>query len=289
MRRGRIGSAILAIAIALMAVTAVSASMIVIKLKDGTTVYYDMSEVEYIQYYPASSLPMVSPITPPASSTSIIAGVKLPFNAGSIVLAEEFADGLGTRWSGLSAVGGDFARFAKFKDGDLIVDVPAGNSWGNTGIVNKAPLFTLSAAEKDKPVTIFIKLNAAATTSFVAALAPYAQMDIWSYQNAWFTYTPSLIREETLNNAYGLLNTQSQERYGTDGALPIKDTGAPAWVAFRVYVGKIELYLPGQDKPFELKLGWLKEGSPIYLHLFTALRKIGDPAKLSADAVFVAK
>ncbi len=134
MRRARIGAALLTLAVVIMAVTAVSASMMVIKLKDGTTVYYDMSEVEYIQYYPTSSLPMVSPITPPASSTSIIAGVKLPFNAGSIVLAEEFADGLGTKWSGLSAVGGDYAKFARFKDGELIVDVPAGSSWGNAGI-----------------------------------------------------------------------------------------------------------------------------------------------------------
>ena len=45
-----------------------------------------------------------------------------------------FSGKLDSRWEKLAAGGGDFASFARLDQGGLIVDVPAGHSWGNTGL-----------------------------------------------------------------------------------------------------------------------------------------------------------
>ena len=47
-----------------------------------------------------------------------------------------FSGALDARWEKLQAAGGDFAAFAKLEPGALVVDAPAGHSWGHTGLVS---------------------------------------------------------------------------------------------------------------------------------------------------------
>ena len=49
--------------------------------------------------------------------------------------------GLGEVWDKLQAVGGNFDKFARFDRGALVVDVPAGNYWGKTGVLSHERTF----------------------------------------------------------------------------------------------------------------------------------------------------
>ena len=121
--------------------------------------------IEY-QLYPEVAQTTPTPPTPP-SPTSPAKTVWTPPPAHESL----FSGALDARWEKLQAFGGDFAAFAKLEPGDLAVDVPAGHSWGHTGLVNAsfAGAF-LDDFGTGAEQTFTFRLDPARSTGFVAAL-----------------------------------------------------------------------------------------------------------------------
>jgi len=82
-----------------------------------------------------------------------------------------FSGALDARWDKLQAFGGDFAAFAKLEPGALVVDAPAGHSWGHTGLVSAsyAGVFLDDFGPGAKQTFTF-RFDPARSTGFVAAL-----------------------------------------------------------------------------------------------------------------------
>ena len=66
---------------------------------------------------------------------------------------------LGDQWLELSTSGGDYSKFAQIKDEMLVVDVPAGNSWGKTGIRSAETLFKIPAESENKAVKLTFNIK----------------------------------------------------------------------------------------------------------------------------------
>jgi hypothetical protein len=56
-----------------------------------------------------------------------------PAPAPRVLFQDGFAGGYAQNWVGIQAAGGDFAKFATTTTGEVVVDVPANDSWGKTG------------------------------------------------------------------------------------------------------------------------------------------------------------
>ena len=69
------------------------------------------------------------------------------------------------------ANGGVFDKHARYEDGELIVDVPAGNGWGKAGLLTNDPLIWLDDFHDDAEVRVTFALDPARTTGFGVALA----------------------------------------------------------------------------------------------------------------------
>jgi hypothetical protein len=82
-----------------------------------------------------------------------------------------FSGALDARWEKLQAFGGDFAAFAKLEPGALVVDAPAGHSWGHTGLASAsfagAFLDDFGAGAQQ---TFTFRFDPTRSTGFVAAL-----------------------------------------------------------------------------------------------------------------------
>ena len=104
-----------------------------------------------------------------------------------------FDGSLGGAWQALSNAGGDFNRFAKLENGALLIDVPAGNAWGKTGIWSRAPLvFAKRKGATSERETLRFVFDPAQTTSFVIALGDKDTLDEWSSHTVSFSWSRSL-------------------------------------------------------------------------------------------------
>ena len=204
------------------------------------------------------------PFPPPDGSGSVAATTAVPVG------------GLGDVWDKLAAVGGDFDRFARFDRGALLVDVPAGNSWGKTGILSHERLFTLGK----EPISVAVKIDPARTSGFCFALAASPHPDVWVLQNAWLTWTvPPGAKEADFY--FG--NTQDSGDGQATGKLAVT---APAELVFTLQPGHIDVRLPG-GKTHSIAIGWMKEGTPVFGHFFAHPAAAGLPAKLAVTGVTV--
>ena len=183
---------------------------------------------------------------------------------------------LGDIWDKLAAAGGNFDAFARFERGALVVEVPAGNNWGKTGLLSHERLFTLGK----EPVTVAVKLDPARTSGFCFAFAPSPHPDVWVLQNAWLTWTvPPDAQQADLN----FVNTQN----GGDGHAADKlGLTPPATLVFTLQPGRIDVRLP-DGKTHSIALGWMKEGTPIYGHFFAHPAAAGLSAKLALTGVTI--
>lgn len=85
-------------------------------------------------------------------------------------------------WLPLGYAGGDFAAFARYDGRALIVDVPAGRAWANTGLQSARPVVPVPSAVADRAVQLRFQMDPAATTGALFSLLPaaLAGQDHWS-------------------------------------------------------------------------------------------------------------
>jgi len=217
---------------------------------------------------------------PPETFAYLTATVSLPSDEavredseGISLLTETFNGGLSSTWEPIQVVGGNFARFASVGNGKLSVSVPAGNSWGKTGIMTGKALFPLSADMADKPLKLTFDFDAKATTGYVIALSQAKDADVWRVQNVWFHWGISKPQEGT---AY-LVNTQNSADKGGDCKTPPR---APKSVTLVVRPGSVEATTSYGSK-IAANISWLKEGVPVYIYVFS------HPWKQNEAASFV--
>ena len=179
----------------------------------------------------------------------------------TIFLRDVLDDGLGANWDPLACVGGDYNRFAAFESGKLVVNVPAGNNWGKTGIMSKKPLFTVDNTMDARPMKIVLDFVPSRTTGYVNALAPVQHVDVWVTQNSGDRSDPKEDKD------------MSEQ--------------APARVTLAVKAGAVTAEL--SDKSFTPYPSWLKSGTPVYLHIFSHPEGAGGPASFALDAVTVGR
>lgn len=90
-------------------------------------------------------------------------------------------------WLPLSTAGGDFSRFARIENGALTVAVPAGNSWGKTGIWSRDTVAMAPSAEDI--ATVRFGFDANATTSYVLAFGSADNAEEWEAHEVRFAWS----------------------------------------------------------------------------------------------------
>ena len=79
---------------------------------------------------------------------------------------------LGRQWARYGIAGGDFGRFARLKDGTLVVDVPKGSRWGKTGIRSTERVVKVPAIDGTIATKLTLAIDPSRTSDFVVALIP---------------------------------------------------------------------------------------------------------------------
>lgn len=83
-------------------------------------------------------------------------------------------------WREKASGGGDFAAFAALRDDGLHVSVPAGHSWGVTGLVTGRPVLGLpDGNDTPAPERLRGTVDPTASDSFAVAILPDAEGDVW--------------------------------------------------------------------------------------------------------------
>lgn len=234
----------------------VLAATMVIRLQDGTTVSYDTAQV---------------------ASVTFSEGAHSRSAGGAPLFVEEFSDGLSSLWEPIQVVGGNFERFAAIVNGKLTVSVPAGNSWGKTGIMSRNPLFSVDANMAANPLRVSFEFDPAGTTGYIIALSQAKDPDVWRVQNAWFHWgKPTLIE----GKAY-LVNTQNN---GDKGGETRTSGQAPGNVTLAVRPGGVEATMPNGSR-ISAQISWLKAGVPVYLYVFSHPWNQHEAAALTLKAI----
>ena len=94
-------------------------------------------------------------------------------------------------WEPIGVAGGDFARFAKWGDGRLIVQTQEKSSWAKTGLLSAAPVASLDARLYQTPYRLTLQVDPKATSGFAVAIGPTKAPDMWPTDRLW----TSLIRD----------------------------------------------------------------------------------------------
>ena len=118
---------------------------------------------------PDAAAPDPAPGVAPLPFAAIFAGVADP------------------RWEPIGVAGGNFDSFARYADGALVVDVPAGNSWGKTGLLSAEPIVTLDSRVRIAPARIGLQLDPAIPQNLNVALSGRKLADMWLDHQAWYT------------------------------------------------------------------------------------------------------
>jgi hypothetical protein len=93
-------------------------------------------------------------------------------------------------WEPIGVAGGDFARFAKWGDGRLVVQTPEKASWAKTGLLSAAPVAPLDARLYQTPYRLTVQIDPKETSGFAVAIGPSKAPDMWPTDRLW----TSLIR-----------------------------------------------------------------------------------------------
>ena len=83
-----------------------------------------------------------------------------------------FEGSLGDQWKELSWSGGDYKKFARIENSVLLVNVPAGNGYGNTGIRSSEPLIEFPEEDGSFATRLSISIEPELSSAFVVALIP---------------------------------------------------------------------------------------------------------------------
>ena len=94
-------------------------------------------------------------------------------SAPAAPLVERLFDGaMSENWQEYAVAGGDFKKFAQFKDDRLVIDVPADSSWGKTGIWSVNPVLKVPGDKQTNTSQVTFSIDKEQTTDFVYALIP---------------------------------------------------------------------------------------------------------------------
>ncbi|MBN2574226.1 MAG: hypothetical protein JXP73_06655, partial [Deltaproteobacteria bacterium] len=217
-----------------------------------------------------------------AGGSTGIGGV-LTVPPGTPTVIEEFdtLPSTTTTWVPIQAAGGDFAKFATASGGRLVVDVPAGNTWGKTGVRSKDPIFEVTADMATSPWSVLVEIDAAATSGFVVALSSSVWDDIWAYENTWLAWVRHPLAGGT---SASLANTQN----ATDTSKTLTNTPllAPALVALSARPGQVQA-CTSSGWGMEGSYAWMKAGAKVYAYVFSHPYDSGMPAKLGVKSIKV--
>lgn len=87
-----------------------------------------------------------------------------------------------------AVAGGSFDAFARYAGGALVVAVPAGNSWGKTGLISAEPLVSLDSRGYQTPTRLTLELDQTRTLSVVVALSGEKLVEMWPSHRAWLSF-----------------------------------------------------------------------------------------------------
>ena len=92
-------------------------------------------------------------------------------------------------WEPIGVAGGDFDAFARYEGGALVVDVPAGHSWGKTGLLSVEPLLKLDPRIRQTPARIELQLDPSRPQNLNVALSTRKIADMWQDHRGWYSFT----------------------------------------------------------------------------------------------------
>jgi hypothetical protein len=245
---------------------ALAASVIVI-FKDGTVSKYDLPQ----------DVSQVQSITLSGDSSVALSGNHQRFK--DIVFTENFDQGLRNVWASISVAGGDFARFGRVERGKVLVSVPAGNSWGKTGVRTLQPVFRVDDTMKANPMQIALDFDLDGTTGYIAAIAPESHPDVVHAMQSWFHWY------RRPNGEAGMyLRTFQTNQTASLSPGAKAPTAAPRQIVFSVRPGSVEVSTSSGEK-FTLTQEWLRPGTPVYLHVHSHPGPEGEPASFALETV----
>ena len=92
--------------------------------------------------------------------------------AGAAAPVVLFDGNAGEDWVPVQLQGGRFDDFARYEQGALMVDVPAGNGWGTTGVRSTAPLVPLPHPGAREVVRLSVEMDATQSGAVFLSLVP---------------------------------------------------------------------------------------------------------------------
>jgi hypothetical protein len=199
------------------------------------------------------------------------------------VFTENFDQGLRNVWASISAAGGNFARFGRVEKGKVLVSVPAGNSWGKTGVRTLQPVFKVDDTMKANPMQIVLDFDPDNTTGYIAAIAPESHPDVVHAMQSWFHW----YRRPNGEAGMYLRNFRTNQTASLAPGVKAPAT-APRQIVFSVRPGSVEVSTSSGEK-FTLTQEWLRSGTPVYLHVHSHPGPEGDPASFALDTVTVGR
>ena len=210
-------------------------------------------------------------------------GGVLTVPTGSPTIIEDFdtLPDATTQFVPIQAAGGDFAKFATVSGGRLVMDVPAGNSWGKTGVRSKDPIFEVTADMATSPWSVLVELDPAASTGFVVALSPAAADDIWAYGNFWLAWIRHPIAGGTSANIVNTQNTTDTTKVLTNTPLT-----SPGTVAVVARPGQVQ-GCTSSGWGMEGNYAWMTAGTKVYAYAFSHAYDSGMPVKLAIKSIKV--
>jgi hypothetical protein len=188
-----------------------------------------------------------------------------------------------TTWIPIQAAGGDFAKFATVSAGRLVIDVPAGNSWGKTGVRSKDPIFEVTADMTTSPWSVLVDLDPAATSGAVVVLSPTAYDDIWTSQNFWMAWIRHPLAGGTSANIVNTQNTADTSKTLTNTPLT-----APGTVAVVARPGQVQ-GCTSSGWGMEGSYAWMTAGTKVYAYVFSHAYDAGMPTKLAVKSIKVVR
>jgi hypothetical protein len=186
-----------------------------------------------------------------------------PAPAPRVLFQDAFAGGYAQNWVGIQAAGGDFSKFATTTTNEVYVQVPAGNSWGKTGIRSNYYLFDVRSDYAEAPLTLDFAVDPARTSGFAIALSTTPGDDVWTSQNVWMAF---IIDPDTGLAEFDLTNTQNTA--DTSISKSSQAVAMPSKVSLTVTPKHVKATL-SSGQTLEGDYQWLDVGKPVYAYIFS--------------------
>ena len=185
---------------------------------------------------------------------------------------------LGSAWDPLSAVGGNFERFARFDGSGLAVSVPEGNSWGKTGLMAKEAMFTIGK----KPTKVTVGFDPGRTIGVCVAFAATRMADVALADNAWMSW----VRSELGNDCW-IGNVQDAWHGRSPGVGTRLGGQIPSNISFTLAPGAFTM-TPAGGATQSVAISWLQEGVAVYPYVFSCPSEAGKPSGFALTAFEIA-